>query len=165
MLGGSILIFITTTPAPGSPGVTHVDVPVSPTPTQAPQPEVSRTPTSTASSTKPGVMPVMKPTPSKSPVPGTPIIVKPVPEAPQTTSIIIKDYAYSPATLTIKKGTTITWTNQDIAKHTVTGDSGGPLSEFFGKGHSYSYTFTKAGSYPYHCEPHPYMTATVVVTE
>lgn len=80
-------------------------------------------------------------------------------------SISIKDYAFSPATLTIKKGTTVTWTNEDIAKHTVTGDSGGPSSDFFGKGESYSYTFATAGTFPYHCEPHPYMTATIIVTE
>ena len=85
--------------------------------------------------------------------------------ASRSTNITIRDYSFLPATLTIKKGTTVTWTNDDIAKHTVTGDQGGPSSSFFGKGQSYSYTFDTPGTYPYHCEPHPYMTAAIIVTE
>ncbi len=161
ILGGTVLIFTATSPTPPAPVATQVQgTPGTPTPAPAPQPVPEPTPTPTPVQT-----PAPTPTPTEPPIHGTPIVAKPTPEAPQTNAITIKDYAFSPATLTIKKGTTITWTNQDIAKHTVTGDSGGPSSEFFGKGKSYSYTFTKAGSYPYHCEPHPYMTATIVVTE
>lgn len=90
---------------------------------------------------------------------------KPVPTEVAHTSITIKDYSFVPSSLSIKKGTTITWTNKDIAKHTVTGEAGGPSSEFFGQNQTYSYTFNTPGIYPYHCEPHPYMTATIVVTE
>jgi plastocyanin len=104
------------------------------------------------------------PAPTK---PATPVTTVPVtPAASKAVSITIKNYAFLPKTITIKKGTTVTWTNSDIAKHTVTSDSGsGPSSSFFGMGESYSYTFTQTGSFPYHCEPHPYMTATIVVTE
>jgi amicyanin len=80
----------------------------------------------------------------------------------------IKSFAFGPASITVKVGTTVTWTNTDDVKHTVTADTesaDAPKSELFGKGLTYSYTFKKAGTYAYHCEPHPYMKGTVVVTE
>lgn len=81
-------------------------------------------------------------------------------------AVFIDNYTYSPTPLKVKKGTKVTWTNHDIAKHTVTVDSGtGPMSAFFGKGETYSYTFDTVGTYKYHCEPHPYMHGTVEVTE
>lgn len=88
------------------------------------------------------------------------------PQAEATSSVTIKDYAFTPATITVKVGTKVTWTNQDAVGHTVTADSGsGPDSELFDQGQSYSYTFNKAGTYTYHCAPHPYMKGTVIVTE
>jgi plastocyanin len=79
------------------------------------------------------------------------------------TAVIIENYAYSPATLTVSAGTTVTWTNRDSVQHTVT--SRAPLfdSGLFGKDKSYSYTFTQKGSYEYYCIPHPYMTGKVIV--
>lgn len=86
-------------------------------------------------------------------------------QAVATDKVTIANYAFSPATITVKVGTTVTWTNTDSVHHTVTADNGqGPQSDLFGKGESYSYTFTKAGTYTYHCEPHPYMHGTVIVT-
>jgi plastocyanin len=83
------------------------------------------------------------------------------------TTVAIKNFAFAPGTLTVKTGTTVTWTNQDTDAHTVTSQkSGGPLrSPALGTGKSYSYTFTKAGSYAYLCTIHPFMTATVTVTQ
>lgn len=89
----------------------------------------------------------------------------PQPQSVAVNEVIIEKYAFSPKLLTVKKGTTVTWTNKDIAKHTVTGKNGGPASALFGQGESYSYTFDTAGTFDYFCEPHPYMTATVEVTE
>jgi amicyanin len=90
-------------------------------------------------------------------------------EAPSNTnSVTIKDYAFSPANITVKVGTKVTWTNDDSVGHTVTADdpsSDAPASGTFGKGETYSFTFNKAGTYDYHCEPHPYMKGTVTVTE
>ncbi len=82
-------------------------------------------------------------------------------------TIVIKDYKFSPDTLTVKKGTTIKWKNLDIAKHTITSDKEdiGPKSDFFGQNEEYSYTFNEIGTFAYHCEPHPYMKAKVEVTE
>lgn len=88
--------------------------------------------------------------------------------AETTDQVTIKAYAFGPSKITVKVGTKVTWTNQDSVKHTVTPDNDSPdftASELFGKGESYSFTFTKAGTYAYHCEPHPYMKATVEVTD
>ena len=82
----------------------------------------------------------------------------------QSNSVTISNYSFSPQTLTIKIGTTVTWTNKDLAKHTVTADDGSFESPFFGQGGTYSHTFSEAGTFAYHCSPHPYMKATIVVT-
>ena len=90
--------------------------------------------------------------------------VEPVP----ANEVRIKNYSFSPAKITIKKGTTVTWLNEDLAPHTVTVDDKslkGPDSKLFGKGQKYTYTFSTPGIYSYHCEPHPYMKAVVEVTE
>ncbi|MFE5585530.1 plastocyanin/azurin family copper-binding protein [Kitasatospora sp. NPDC056531] len=79
----------------------------------------------------------------------------------------IKNFAFSPPTLTVKAGTKVTWTNTDPDAHTVTSKagSGGPLqSAALAANDTYSYTFTQPGTYPYFCSIHPYMTATVEVT-
>ncbi len=80
----------------------------------------------------------------------------------------IKDYAFGPQKITIKKGTTVTWTNQDSAKHDVMPDDESDAfkaSQLLGKGESYSFTFNTAGTYSYFCSPHPYMKASVEVVE
>jgi amicyanin len=86
--------------------------------------------------------------------------------APQPTaaSVSISGFAFGPATLTVKKGATVTWTNRDTAPHTVTSDSGSVLgSDTLKTGQSYSATFTEAGTFSYHCAFHPMMKATIVV--
>jgi plastocyanin len=78
-------------------------------------------------------------------------------------SVSIKNFAFSPASLSVNTGTAVTWTNDDSTAHTVTADdgsfNGGPLEP----GKTYSFTFTKAGTYKYHCSIHPQMVAEVVV--
>ncbi len=83
-------------------------------------------------------------------------------------SVEIKNFAFGPSSITIKKGTTVTWTNKDSVGHTVTPDQ--ETEDFQGsqlidKDQTYSFTFETAGTYTYHCTPHPQMTGTVVVTE
>lgn len=87
--------------------------------------------------------------------------------APSANTLTIKDYMFTPATVKVKVGTKVTWTNQDEVNHTVTADnpsSAAPSSMDIAKGQSYSFTFTKPGTYAYHCFPHPYMHGTVEVT-
>ncbi len=77
----------------------------------------------------------------------------------------IKNFAFSPKTITIKKGTTVTWTNQDTVKHDAASDDGKFKTELMGQGESQSVTFDEVGTYNYHCTPHPNMKATIIVTE
>ncbi|WP_269856091.1 plastocyanin/azurin family copper-binding protein [Streptomyces sp. RPT161] len=90
------------------------------------------------------------------------------PSAPAAANTVtIKNFAFHPAKLTVKAGTKVTWSNIDVDTHTVTSKqgSGGPLqSAALASTASYSYTFTKPGTYPYYCTIHPFMTATVEVT-
>ena len=90
-------------------------------------------------------------------------------EMPKANEVYIQDFSFTPNKLTIKKGTTITWTNKDAAHHDINpdkdyGDAFKP-SKLLGKGEAYSFTFNTAGTYSYHCTPHPYMKATIEVTE
>jgi plastocyanin len=81
-----------------------------------------------------------------------------------TNAVAIKGFAFSPANITVKAGTTVTWTNQDQDAHTVTATGGAFGSQALNTGAHYTFTFTKPGSYDYLCTIHPFMTATVVVT-
>jgi plastocyanin len=80
--------------------------------------------------------------------------------------IAIKNFAFSPASLTIKSGTPVTWTNQDGAPHQIASDPGAPVafkSESLANGASYQFTFTKPGTYSYYCTIHPSMKGTIIV--
>lgn len=77
-------------------------------------------------------------------------------------SISIVNFAFSPQSVTVTVGTKVTWTNNDSVTHTVTAD-GGAFNQMLAPGSTFSFTFTKAGTYSYHCSIHPSMTATIVV--
>ena len=83
-----------------------------------------------------------------------------------TNAVSLQNFAFLPASITVKAGTKVTWTNQDDVNHSVINDMSGtgPASSLFGRDATYSYTFTTAGTYTYHCQPHPYMHGTVIVT-
>ncbi|HUI85692.1 MAG TPA: cupredoxin domain-containing protein [Nitrososphaerales archaeon] len=72
---------------------------------------------------------------------------------------------FNPATVTVVIGvnSTVEWVNDDIAPHTVTADDGSFSSGNLNPGDTFSFTFTKPGTYMYHCSYHPWMMATVVV--
>lgn len=78
------------------------------------------------------------------------------------TSLDIKNFSFKPQTDTIKVGTKLTWTQQDATTHTVT-DTGVFNSGDLTQGKTFSYTFTKAGTYSYICSIHNYMTGTIIV--
>ena len=82
-------------------------------------------------------------------------------QAPNTVSIV--NMAFTPATITVTAGTTVTWNNNDNITHTVTADDDSYDSGNIGAGSSFTRTFSIAGSYPYHCTIHPSMKATIVV--
>ena len=104
-------------------------------------------------------------TSSPGPATTTPAATTPAPSAGAGT-ITIKNFAFTPATLTVKSGTTVTWTNQDGPTHQIASDSGSSVSfssNPLATGASYQFTFTTPGTYPYHCAIHPSMTGTIVV--
>jgi len=104
--------------------------------------------------------------------------------SPKPVAISIKGFAFNPATISVPKGTTITWTNEDTVAHTVTtgtpppsasptasGASPAALSSGDGRINSgrvenlktFSFTFNEAGTFTYFCAVHPRMVATVTV--
>lgn len=81
-------------------------------------------------------------------------------------SVDIANFAFSPSSVTIAKGTTVTWTNKDSASHTVTSTTGATAfaSGTIAAGKSFANTFDVAGTWTYRCSFHPSMTATVIVS-
>jgi plastocyanin len=77
--------------------------------------------------------------------------------------VAIVDFAYAPATVTIRVGDTVTWTNRDPVEHTATATNGSFDTGLLAPDASGSIRFTKAGTYRYLCTPHPDMRGTVVV--
>jgi len=80
------------------------------------------------------------------------------------TTITIHNFSFHPPTLTVKAGTTITVKNSDDTDHTVTALDGSFNTGPIPGGKSATFTVAKAGTFPYHCNIHNYMTATIQVT-
>jgi plastocyanin len=77
----------------------------------------------------------------------------------------IDNFSFGPASLTVAVGTTVTWTNRDDIPHTVvsTDDAKTFKSKVLDTDEKFSFTFSKAGTYPYFCSVHPKMTGKVIV--
>jgi plastocyanin len=80
----------------------------------------------------------------------------------EETAIMIDNFTFAPAQLTIKTGTTVTWTNRDDIPHLVV-SAGIFKSKTLDTDDSYSFTFANAGNYTYFCSLHPHMTGTIKV--
>jgi plastocyanin len=85
-------------------------------------------------------------------------------------NVMIQDFTFSPATVTIKAGAAVQWTNNGPSSHTTTSDNGVWDSGVLPVGGTFQMTFTKAGTYGYHCTIHPpsvypRFVGTVVVTQ
>lgn len=78
--------------------------------------------------------------------------------------IKIDNFSFGPAALTVSVGTTVTWTNRDDIPHTVVSTEKVFKSKVLDTDEKFSYTFTKAGEFPYFCSIHPKMTGKVIVT-
>jgi plastocyanin len=86
------------------------------------------------------------------------------PPAASGDTVTIEGFAFDPATLTVKVGATVTWTNRDTAGHTVKWADGSPTSAAITRGGAaYTRTFATAGSFDYACGIHPAMKGTIVV--
>ncbi|BDG01387.1 cupredoxin domain-containing protein [Anaeromyxobacter oryzae] len=75
----------------------------------------------------------------------------------------ISAHRYLPQTVTVPRGATVRWVNEDDDPHTVTSDGGAFASRGIDTSETYTFTFDAPGSFPYHCALHPTMTGTVVV--
>lgn len=116
------------------------DPPLQPLPRSAPSPAPSEEPSPSS-------------TPSPSPqITGTPVS--------------IQNFQFGPATLTIKKGTTVIWTNRDASPHSVISDSSLNFSgEILAQDSSHNFTFNQTGTFDYHCGLHPEMKGKIIVTD
>ena len=86
-------------------------------------------------------------------------------EKPSTVEVKIDNFSFGPTTLAVPVGTTVTWINRDDIPHTVvsTDDPKVFKSKVLDTDEKFSFTFTKAGTYPYFCSVHPKMTGKVIV--
>ena len=79
------------------------------------------------------------------------------------TEVKIDNFTFAPQRITVKAGTTVTWTNDDDIPHTVASKTKLFKSKALDTGDKFSFTFTTPGAYEYFCSLHPHMTATIVV--
>jgi len=86
-------------------------------------------------------------------------------DQPSAANVAVKidNFVFGPQTITVPVGTTVTWTNSDDIPHTAVSTDGVFKSKVMDTDEKFSYTFTRAGTYPYYCSVHPKMTGQVVV--
>lgn len=82
-------------------------------------------------------------------------------EVATNNTVTILNFSFSPSSLTIKKGESVTWLNEDSAPHAINFETFS--SDTFSKGESYSKTFNEAGSFNYYCSIHPSMIGKIIV--
>ena len=92
-----------------------------------------------------------------------PTVQKPVAADPPSVGIKIDNFSFAPATLTVKAGTQITWTNADDIPHTVVSDDQSFKSRVLDTDEKFTFMASKPGTYSYFCSIHPKMTGKVVV--
>jgi len=78
-------------------------------------------------------------------------------------AVTVKDFSFQPENLQVSVGTTVTWTNRDSATHTASADDGLFDTKSMQPGTSHTFTFERAGTFTYHCNIHPTMTAQIIV--
>jgi plastocyanin len=94
---------------------------------------------------------------------GSPSVTASNQSSPANAAVKIDNFVFGPQTITVPVGTTVTWTNSDDIPHTSVSTDGVFKSKVLDTDEKFSYTFTKAGTYPYYCTIHPKMTGKVVV--
>ena len=81
-----------------------------------------------------------------------------------TRKVLIQNFRFKPAHITIKRGMKVRWINKDSTAHTATANNGRSFdSGSLGKGQRYTHTFKSVGKKPYHCEIHPHMRGRITV--
>jgi amicyanin len=90
-------------------------------------------------------------------------IILPVVAQNAPVAVSIDNFTFNPQTLTVKAGSTVTWTNKDDIPHAIAAVNREFKSKALDTGDAYSFTFTTPGTYAYFCSLHPHMTGTIVV--
>jgi plastocyanin len=92
------------------------------------------------------------------------VLVAQAQTAPATVAVSIDNFTFTPQTLTVKAGTTVTWTNKDDIPHGIAATGNAfRRSNALDTDDSYAFVFTTPGTYQYFCYIHPHMTGTIVV--
>ena len=94
---------------------------------------------------------------------GSPSVTAADQPAAANAEVKIDNFSFGPQTVTVPVGATVTWVNRDDIPHTVVSTDGVFKSKVRDTDETFSYTFTKAGTYSYYCSVHPKMTGQVVV--
>ena len=142
-----------------------------PAPVTTPATPVATSPPATPAETTVITTTTMAQTATPTSPPATTTATPTTPSTPLTVSVALQNFAFSPPSVTVPKGSTVAWTNQDSAPHTIVSDAT-PLfsvgaiftSPQLGQGQTFSFTFNTEGTYAYHCGIHPFMKGTVTVT-
>src|SRR3954454_22135988 len=97
-----------------------------------------------------------------------PVSAAPVRAPQKDAAVAVQGFAFNPGAAKISLGGTVTWTFKDAVVHTATADTSGMNAPLFDSGNksnnqTFAFTFTAAGSYPYHCSIHMTMTGSVSV--
>jgi plastocyanin len=103
-----------------------------------------------------------------TPVPPAALATQPATPRPAAANVsgpqvTIENFNFTPATITVSVGATVTWVNDDDVPHTVTASDKSYSSQSIDSNAQFSHTFTAPGTYSYFCAIHPFMTAKVVV--
>jgi plastocyanin len=104
------------------------------------------------------------PAPPAAPTPGP--AARPEAEADTTGAVVaaaMEDFAFRPERLEVAVGTTVMWTNRGQVAHSVTADDGSFDSGTIEAGAQRGMTFSRAGTFSFHCTPHPFMRGVIVV--
>jgi amicyanin len=90
-------------------------------------------------------------------------VAAPASSAIPPTKVMIDNFTFGPAAVTVPVGATVTWVNGDDIPHTVVATDKSFKSKVLDTDETFSFTFAKAGTYEYFCSIHPHMTGKVVV--
>jgi plastocyanin len=149
-------------------GSSRTNASTQPTATQGVTTVTALTATTHPAMSEPAPTSVAAPATIRSSAATTAAIVTSAPSASSVaaTAVSIDNFAFAPATVAVKTGATVTWTNNDGEPHTVAFDDGQARSPVLSApSATFSHTFTHAGTFTYHCSIHAYMSGTVTVSD
>jgi plastocyanin len=147
----------TTTPTTTDPA------PVTTTPDATSAGAAAGTPSEAANSPKETTPQLGRGSPADAPAGGAASDSSPVAKKSSSASVSMVNFTFSPSSVTVNVGDTVTWSNKDDAPHNATADDGSFSTPNINKGQSASHRFTQAGSFSYICTIHPNMHGTVRV--